>query len=51
MAMDRISGTAIGTTEAGKAIGKVEIREEDMGGGGTKKSGKIPLRGNNFNSG
>ena len=44
MAMDRISGTVMGTTEAGVAIGTTEGTEEATGIGGTKKSGKIPPR-------
>jgi hypothetical protein len=49
--MGRIPGTVIGPTEAGKEIGTAEITEEDTDIGGTKKSGKIPLRGNDFNAG
>ena len=51
MAMDRIPGTVMGTTEAGEAIGTTEATEEGTGIGGTKKSGKIPPRGNEMNAG
>jgi hypothetical protein len=51
-------GGAIGTTEAGEAIGTIEAREAigtaeatEDGMVDTKKSGKIPPRGNEMNPG
>ena len=67
MVMDRISGTVIGAIVAGEAIGAIEaggaigaaeateaigaIEATEEGTVGTKKSGKIPPRGNEMNPG
>ena len=49
MVMVRITGTVIGTIEAGEAIGTVEATED--GTGDNNKSGKIQPRGNEMNPG
>ncbi len=48
-----ITGTVIGTIEAGEAIGTTEGTGEDMreGAGGTKNTGNIPPRGNAMKGG
>ena len=43
--MGRISGTVMGTTEAGKAIGTTEATEEGTGIGGIRKFAQDPAAG------